>query len=89
MCSKVGCDNPGTLRPAFLLRPKGYHGEPVELHIDVVLCSKCVEEKSTAEDYITDRGWMQIIQTMNSIGMEGPARDRTRVRFEEIDDNPF
>lgn len=87
-CARKGCENGGGWRPVLIfhapiyLRTREYR--PVEATLGIEVCEEHMKT-GTAEDFISDEGWEQIVGALGRAGKVAPRRELSEIRFIRLD----
>ena len=84
-CSEKDCKNVAIVYPKFLLRPKGYYGEPAGSILRIPLCSDC-KKTITKKDFFAGDGWKQIEKIFSTLQKEKPHPDNSDIIFVDIEE---
>jgi hypothetical protein len=79
-CDRAGCQEAGVHRPVLLLQPgRDYTGRPMRMPLGIVVCDR--HRETTADAYLTDEMWRDIVAGFKARGTALPHRASTRLDF--------
>ena len=82
-CGRKHCPNEGEWQVVLLLRHVNTK-EPIRAHFDLWICNSH-KAFATVDDFLSDQGWLQILQSFEQNNLYAPKRELTSLDFTKND----
>lgn len=86
-CARIGCGNPATHMPGFIIHHKSAPKAGMQIVLGIVICAEHART-ATVADFMTDQGWERICQGVEAIGKRRPTRRLTEIFVQPIQEAP-